>query len=134
MTWEDVLAFTVLGLIIFCGYLWGSTMSRRIKARAEQGDPKAQYELSQLYGDGLPWGSESKVPLGDIKQNYVTAYAWAIISESNQNCISTYDFDFPDYKERLENKLRTKIGQLGVDEAKKLAIEMVHENPKLIGD
>lgn len=133
MTWEDVLIYTVLGLIFFCGYLWNSTMSRRIKARAEQGDPKAQYELSQLYGDGLRSGTDSYVPLGDIKQNYVTAYAWAIISESNQNCISTYDFDFPDYKKRLENKLRTRRGQIGVDEAKKLAIEMVHENPKLIG-
>jgi len=133
MFWDDALVYAVLGLIALCGYVFNQTKSRRIKARAEQGDPKAQYELSQLYGDGLRCSTESYVPLGDIKQNYVTAYAWAIISESNQNCISTYDFYFTDYKKRLENKLRTRRGQIGVDEAKKLAIEMVHENPKLIG-
>ena len=103
MFWDDALVYAVLGLIALCGYVYNQTKSRRIKARAEQGDPRAQWELSKLYGDGLRSGTDSYVPRGD-KQNYVPMLGLSFRRATRP--ISTYDFDFPDYKERLKNKLR----------------------------
>ena len=78
---------------------------------AEQGYAVAQYNLGEMYATGR-----------GVLQDYVTAYAWANITQANgiKGALK--------FKSRLEKKMTADQ----IAEGKKLSREMLEKNPKLL--
>ena len=82
------------------------------KAKAENGDALAQYNLGLMYGMGK-----------GVEQNYVTAYVWTSIAATNGNNIA------PRFKSEF---LEPKMTLAQITKAEELVKEMVKKNPKLL--
>ena len=86
------------------GFKWG------LKA-AEQGDRYSQSEIMRLYDKGI-----------GVLQDYVTAYAWAIIVEANGS----------ESAKSFKSRLAKKMTPEEITKAEALSKEMIKKNPKLL--
>ena len=106
-------------------FWWGRNIPRRTEEKANQGDARSQYWLAQYYSEGVGGGvSDGRAQASP--PDYATAYAWAYIAELNGYQLNLV----APLRRRYERKLTPEQ----ISEAEELAIAMIEENPKLIGE